>query len=277
MSRRQRYVSVFLALVALLALGYVVAVASQSRPGGVGEESLFEIDRRFNIDLGGLFAWLIFILAIVGAALLVFGIKEMKPKPREKKRNYLGLVLAVIVFLLIFQFFQPVAENLLDAAGGGESADPGSGQGASTPGPVAWLFSLLVAAVVAAALTRVGMTVRESIYDGPEDPAPPRGAVPAPKASPTVLPLASDPKSRVLSAYHRFERAAAERGHERRSNETANRHSRRVATELGLTGGDLIDLMSSFSRTRFGFGPVTDADAENAEAASDRLRREMSP
>lgn len=277
MSRQRRYVSVGLGLVTLLTLGFVVAVASRSRPGGPGDDPVFELDTRFDINLGQFFAWILVILAVLGAILLVFAIKEVRPRRVERRRNYLGVVLAVIVFFLIYRLFQPVAETLVGEQGPPDAANAPGEIGTSGGGPAVWLFSLLVAAVVAAALTRVGMAVRQAdtSFDAPE-PTPSRAGA-APRADPhsRVLELGVDPRSRILSAYQRFEDGAAQRGLARKATETANRHAKGVAGALGLDDRSMDDLMALYSLTRFGFRPPTDDDAAIAESLSSALCLEM--
>lgn len=277
MSRQRRLVSVVLGLVTLLSLGFVVAVAARSRPGGIGDDPLFEFDTNFDINLGQLLGWILIVLAVLGAVILVFAIKEVRPRRQERKRSYVGVVLGVLVFLLILRFLQPVAENFAaDPAGSGQG-DASGNSPASGSGAAAWLFSLLVAAVIAAALTRVGMAAR--LTDAPFEESSLEAVSPrrSPDAmhSPAVLELGADPRSRVLSAYGRFEQTAAERGVARRATETAQRHARRAATELDLDLASVTGLMARYSRTRFGYGPVTEEDAEDAEEMSARLCREM--
>ncbi|MEX1037946.1 MAG: DUF4129 domain-containing protein [Acidimicrobiia bacterium] len=277
MSRQRRYVSVALGLVTLLALGFVVAVAARSRPGGVGDDPMFEIDTRFDIDLGRFFGWTLVVLAVLGAVILVFAIKEVRPRRRERKRSYAGVILGVLAFILILRFLQPVAENFIGDSGSAGSAEAGGEPGPAGGGSAAWLFSLLVAAVVAAALTRVGLAVRQSdtSFDEPASDAGVSGRAPASKARSAVIELGVDARSRILNAYSRFEETAAGRGVIRRMTETASRHARRVATELDLDGGSVGELMSRYSRTRFGFGPASDSDAEMAESLALSLCQEM--
>lgn len=277
MSRQRRYVSVVLGLVTLLSLGFVVAVASRSRPGGFQDDPLFELDTNFDINLGQLFGWTLIVLAVLGAMILVLAIKEVRPRRVERKRSYAGVVLGVLVFLLILRFLQPVAEGFF--ADAGEAGAVGATGAPATTGGVApaWLFSLLVAAVIAAALTRVGLAVR--LANSPFDDPPPESTSPRPssdtKLSPALLDLGNDPRARVLNAYGRFEQSAAERGVVRRPTETAQRHARRVTTEFDLDRASVSKLMARYSRTRFGHGPVSVGDAEEAEAASGRLCHEM--
>ncbi|MGF1618664.1 MAG: DUF4129 domain-containing protein [Acidimicrobiia bacterium] len=277
MSRQRRYVSVVLGLVTLLSLGFVVAVAARSRPGGFRDDPLFELDTNFDINLGQLIGWILIVLSVLGAIILVFAIKEVRPRRQERKRSYAGVILGVLVFLLILRFFQPVAESFVaePAAAGevGTTGDPATTGG----GAAAWLFSLLVAAVIAAALTRVGLAIR--VADSPFAEPPPEPASPRPPAdrgiSPALIDLGTEPRARVLDAYLRFEQCAGGRGVVRRATETAQRHARRVTTEFDLDRASVSKLMARYSRTRFGHGPVSVGDAEEAEAASGRLCHEM--
>ena len=278
MSRQRRYVSVLLGLVTLLSLGFVVAVAARSRPGGSGDDPLFEFDTNFDLPLGQLIGWTLVVLAVLGAVILVFAIKEVRPRRQERKRSYLGVILGALVFVLILRFLQPVAESFVADPGGVAQAD-GDGDAATTGGSAAaWLFSLLVAAVIAAALTRVGLAVR--LADTPfEEPAP---GVAAGSDRPrdtgvttAAIDLGTDPRSRVLTAYGQFEQASAARGLGRRATETAQRHARRAAMELDLDSVSVTGLIARYSRTRFGNGPVSDGDADEAEAISSTLCRAM--
>jgi hypothetical protein len=277
LSRQRRFVSVVLGLVTLLSLGFVVAVAARSRPGGFRDDPLFELDTKFDVNLGQLIGWTLVVLAVLGAMILVFAIKEVRPRRHERKRSYAGVILGVLVFLLILRFLQPVAESFVaesvDAGEVGATGEPATTRG----GGAAWLFSLLVAAVIAAALTRVGLAVR--VADSPFEDPPPEPASsrisPGPNLSPALLDLGTDPRARVLNAYGRFEQTAADRGVVRRATETAQRHARRATTELDLDYDSVSQLMARYSRTRFGYGPVSVGDAEAAEATSGKLCQEM--
>jgi hypothetical protein len=277
LSRQRRFLSVVLGLVTLLSLGFVVAVAAGSRPGEFRDDPLFEFDTNFDINLGQLLGWTLVVLAVLGAVILVFAIKEVRPRRQERKRSYLGVVLGAVVFLLILRFLQPLAENFVAEPGGAGPADESGDTATSGGSAAAWLFSLLVAAVIAAALTRVGLAVRaaDPSFDDPSpESASPRGA-PDRRLAPAALELGTDPRSRVLNAYGRFEQTAADRGVVRRATETAQRHARRATAELELHDTSVSKLMARYSRTRFGYGPVSDGDAEEAEAMSVSLCQEM--
>lgn len=259
----------------LLSLGFVVAVAARSRPGGIEDDALFDFDGRLDIDLAGLAAWVIFVLAIFGAVLLAVGLKEMKPRREPRRRSYLRVILGLAVFFVLLRTVQPIAGDLLEAAESSGAGDPAGDPGPGSSGAsIAWIFSLLVAAVVAAALTRVGLSIREVAYDDAEPaPTPPAPARPAPQTS--SLPLDRDPRSRVLAAYNRFEESASHLDLARRHNETAGRHARRVRDAAGLDAPSLTKLMGLFSRARFGQASVEEDDAIEAEGLSTRLAGEM--
>ena len=277
MSQTRRFVSMVLGAISLLLLGFIVAVAARSRPGATGDDSLVSLDLDLDLDLGRLVGWVVFILAMLGAILFAFGVKQAKPHPDQRMRSILGVVLAVAVFYLVFRYFRPLADGLLGPIESG-SAEAGDGGGeAATGSTSAWIFSLLVAAIVAAALTRVGLTVRDAEGDFFEPEIEPPSTVESMSAPihPRALPLASDPRSRVLNAYYRFEESAGVQGVPRRATETAGRHARRAAKELGLAADRVNALMGRYSRTRFGQSGVTPEDAETAELISRQLTQEM--
>jgi hypothetical protein len=272
----RRFVSMVLGATSVVLAGFVVAVAARSRPGGPGEESLLETDIRFDIDLGRLFAWVIFVMAMIGAVFVVMGLKGTKKREDRRKRSLFGAVLGVLVFLLILRAVQPLADTMLNANEVTNAAEGESGSPAGSSGSAAWLFSLLLAALVAAALTRVGLTVRDgsASFDQPL-PEVPAGPSPESQPEPSAFPVGTDPRSRVLAAYDSFERNAAVRDVPRGRNETAARHARRTATELGLAAPDVEGLTGRYSSSRFGQDEVSVADAETAEAISEKLGKDM--
>jgi hypothetical protein len=264
-----------LAAFSLLVLGYVVAVAARTRPGSSADDPLFDLESGLDIDATRIFAWIIVAMAIMGAVLFVLGLKQSKPQEDKKKRSLLGLFLGVIAFFLIFRYLQPATQALLEAPPPAETGEavgqPGTEGGGDSS---SWLFALLVAAVVAAALARVGMTVRESDTSLEIEPAlvgPPIAVSGERRA--TLAPLGADPRSRVLAAYWRFEDALTECGVPRKANETANRHAGRARRDLGLGRSEVDQLMSRYARTRFGFGSISDEMAQEAEVLSKDLCR----
>lgn len=277
MSNARRYLSMALGAVSLVLLGFVVTVAARSRPGGEGDEALLDTSLRFEIDATRILAWVIVVMAVLGAVLLVIGVKEAKPRPEKKKRSFWVMVAGAIAFFLIIKYIQPLAAGLLDPAevveatdGVPEAVTPASGSNS------AWLFSVLLAAILVAALTRVGLTVRST--DGSFDPPSLDEVVPLKRTfqnRPMSIALGADPRSRVLHAYSQFEESAAFRQVVRRATETAGGHARRVIDELGTNPSDTLRLMAIFSLTRFGHSDITVAEADSAELLAQRLGQEM--
>jgi hypothetical protein len=265
-----------LGAVTVLLLGFVVAVAARSRPGTSTDDPLFEVNSRLDLDISRIFAWIIVAMAVVGVVIFALGLQQAKPRQDRRKRSYLGLILGVIAFFLIFRYVRPLAETFFNpetVTGNDEAVDqvaPGSS------GSSAWLFSLLLAAIVAAALTRVGVSVRDG--DPTLEPDLPREAVlPAPITSSRghLLATGTDPRSRVLQAYLEFEETAAARGVPRRVTETANRHSIRVTRELGVDPTSVSRLANLYGRARFGFNPQSESTAIEAEGLAELVVASM--
>ncbi len=263
----RRYLSMALSSVTVLLLGFVVAVAARSRPGTSPEDPLFEFNSRLDVDVGQVFAWIILVMAVIGAVLFALGLKQSKPRQDQKKRSYLGLILGVIAFFLIFRYAQPFAENLLNPEAleaTGETTDqipPGSS------GSSAWLFSLLLAAIVAAALTRVGLAVRDGdpALEPEQASAYPLEERLTPSFGRSTWVGGTDPRSRIFQAYYGFEESAGERGVVRRATETANRHANRAVAELGLDPVGVSRLVGLYGRARFGLTNQNETTAGEAE------------
>jgi hypothetical protein len=262
---------------ALILLGFVVSVAARSRPGGPGDEALLDVEIDLGFDLTRILAWVILILAMLGAVALVLGVKEAKPREDKRKRNLWAIVLGLLVFFVALRYLRPLAEGLFEPADAAEAADSAiEDPTAQAAGSSAWLFSILIAAVFVAALTRVGLTVRST--DGSFDTPPPEESLPSFARwgdRPITLALGNDPRSRVLVAYSEFENATAVRGVGRRLAETARHHARRVIKELHINSNDVSALVSTFALTRFGGVDITTTDAESAELLSAKLRQEL--
>lgn len=278
MTPLRRYLSMAMGALTIVLLGYVAAVAARSRPGNSAEDPLFEMNSRLDLDLGRIVAWIVIVMAVLGFVLFALGVKQAKPKETRKKRSYLGLILGVIAFALIFRYVRPLADTLLnpEQVSGSEEAVDRVAPGPS--GSSGWLFSLLVAAIVAAALTRVGLAVR----DGDPSFEPEVAASEAPTGEPVsrraatnLLPRGSDPRSRILDAYSLFEDSAGSTGLTRKVTETANRHAARVARDLDLDPLDVSGLLRQYARARFGFLAQDEADAAEAEESAQRLVRAM--
>ncbi len=273
MRRSRRLIAIVTACFAVLGLGFVVAVASDSLPGGESDDALFEMDLRLDFDMSQVFAWIILLLALAGAVLLAMGMGRPRPRKEGSRRSYIALLVGLIIFVLAYRWVRPAAEALL-----GEASDtveavedaPGAGGGATG----AWLFSVILAAVVAAALTRIGLSLRSGDLPFQAEPesvevASPRGSG-RPRAS--TLALGGDPRSRVLGAYDEFEAGLASVGEPRPVHETTRHHAVRVGRSIGLDRGMIDTLVAKHLAARFDRAEPDEADARVAEESSRRLR-----
>src|SRR3990170_2199022 len=150
----------FTASVAVLALGFVVAVASRTLPGASGGEPLFDFEFRPNLDLGPVVAWILLILAVLGAVLFALGLRQSQAREADRRRRILGIAIGLVFFVVIARWLRPAAEALLDeGAAAADSATEvlGDDRVGTASG---WLFTILLAAVLAATLTRIGLSIR---------------------------------------------------------------------------------------------------------------------
>lgn len=276
MRRLGRTTAMVTAAVAMLGLGFVVAVAAGSLSTG-SEDRLLETDFRLDLDLSPVLAWILLLLAVAGAVLFALGMREARPRREGGGRSYLAILIGIIVFVAVFRWARPAVESLLgDAGSATEAADEVLPDGVG-PGS-AWLFSVLLAAVVAAALTRVGLSIRAGdlpFQPEPEGEAPGEVRVTKAATQSRSLPLGSDPRSRVLAAYHRFESALSEAGGPRPANETTGRHARRVGEALGLDRGDIEMLVVTHAIARYDSAAPGEEDAIAAERSSASLRERL--
>lgn len=272
MSPRRRFLSVLTASAAVLGLGFVVTVAARTLPGGGEEEPLFDLVFRTDIDLTPVFAWMLMILVVLVAVLVSLALRETRPRGERRRRGVLGAVVGLILFAVIVRWLRPAAEALLEEGAGAESTTDLLADGrAGTTG--AWLFSILIAAVLAAALTRIGLSIKS--VASPFRPQADTEAFPSPRpVEPVPVPrkLGDDPRSRILDAYADFETWLTALGRPRDDNETTARHARRAALELSLDATEVGDLVGHHSRARYGYDSPTEADALAAERTSARLR-----
>lgn len=273
MSRRSRIVSMLTASAAVLALGFVVAVASRSLPGGSGEEPVLDFEFRPDLDLGRVIAWILVVLAVLGAVLFALGLRQSDTRELGRRRSVLGIVIGLVLFVVIARWLRPAAEALLDeGAAVADSATEVLGDDrVGTAG--GWLFSILLAAILAAALTRIGLSVRAAppafsaeldeaaVASQTADTRPGR-----PRA------LGDDPRSRILAAYEDFEDHLAAVGRPRAESETTARHARRAGGDLGLDQEDVFRLVGHHSKARYGIAPPSESDAGAAESSVSRLR-----
>ncbi|HSK06176.1 MAG TPA: DUF4129 domain-containing protein [Acidimicrobiia bacterium] len=271
MSRR-RVVSMLTASAAVLALGYVVAVASRSLPGATEGAPLFDLDFRSDLDLGPLLAWALIALAVLGVVLFALALGQGQSRVSGRRRSLLGAVLGLLVLFAIVRWLWPAAETLFgEGAATGEPATEVLGEerrGAAG----GWLLGILLAAVLAAALTRIGLSIKTTpaVFGPVADervtvlPAG-TGTAPVPRG------LGDDPRSRVIAAYERFERELAALGRPRHESETTARHAWRASRELDLSPVDVGELVRHHALARYGAAPPTESDAAAAEGSAQRL------
>ena len=271
----RRVLSMVTASAAVLALGYVVAVASRSLPGTTVDDPLFDLDFRPDLDLGPLLAWVLIALAVVGVFFFALGLRQIRSRESARRRSLLGVVIGLLLFVAIARWLRPAAETLLgEGAAAGDSATEALGDepGIASGG---WLFSILLAAVLAAALTRIGLSIKTAPASfGPAEEARVTVPVNAGRA-PVTHELGDDTRSRVIAAYEEFERGLAALGRPRRESETTARHAWRASSELELAPDDVGELVRHHSLARYGVTPPTESDAVSAEGSAARLTAGM--
>ena len=276
MSRRRRLLSMVTASLAVLGLGFVVVVAARSLPGTTGDEPLLDFDFRVDVDLSPVFAWILLTLAVLGAVLLVLGLRERQPRDMGTRRNILGTLIGLILFVIIARWLRPAAEALLDegAAVADSATEVMADDGVGTVG--GWLFSILLAAILAAALTRIGLSIRTVSSPFEPDERSPAAATPLPIGHTSARRgLGDDPRSRILIAYEEFEDRLTMSGRPRDEAETTARHARRAAQELSLDADEVKGLVRYHARARYGSELLTESEARAAEVSSARLRSGM--
>ncbi|HEY6628452.1 MAG TPA: DUF4129 domain-containing protein [Acidimicrobiia bacterium] len=269
----RRTASGVLSALAVLALGFVVALAANSVPGSAGDEPILDLAWQPGVEVESILTWLIVIAAVIGALIMVFAAKQGSPSQERKRNRLVVLVVGVLVFALIARFVRSIAGTLAPETSEvvGDVVETPIGQ---VTGNGMWMLSLLVAAVVAIALAKVGLSIRSG--------APPVvGASPVEAVAPVAvgsLPSTSygdDPRGRVFTAYADFEMALDEVGVPRSPSETAMRHVGRATSALDLDAQVVAVLSGHHSDARFGPLEPTIDEAAEAESASERLRGEL--
>jgi hypothetical protein len=274
MRRTGRIRSITASALAVLGLGLVVAIAANSVPGRGAEEPFLDVAWRPAIDATTLLTWLVLIAAVIGAVIMALSAREPRPPREQKRRGITVLILGVIVFALIARYMRSIAETLLPETSDVISEVDGQPI-ADISGNDAWLLSLLVAAVIAIALTRVGLAIRSGappVLQQTEHDDLFTNVVVAPAASAPPK-RGSDPRERILGAYGDFEQSIGEAGVPREPAETAARHARRARAALGLPDDDLMMLSGHHADARFGLESPSVDDADEAEWAATRLRQ----
>lgn len=89
------------------------------------------------------------------------------------------------------------------------------------------------------------------------------------------LGVGSDPRSAVLSAYHRLEQALADQDHPRRATETPTEHLDRVFKRLPIDRTPFLRLARRYEVARFSTEPITEADRDAAAADLARARADL--
>jgi len=258
---------------AILALGFVVAVAADSLPGDNGDKPLLDLQLRTELNLSPILAWILLVLAVVGAVLFALGLREARPREEQRRRNILGAVIGLVIFVIVFRWVRPAAESLLEEGSSltDSATDPiAEGRAGTASG---WLFSLLLAAVVAAALTRIGLSINTAgspfqMNQSADAPEPQRPEV----LEPAVYSLGDDPRSRILRAYQEFEAGLAAAGQPRAKTETTGRHARRAGESLDLDPDLVGGLVAHHATARYGNSEPAESEAETAEQFSSHLR-----
>jgi hypothetical protein len=262
--------------VSLLALGSVVAVAAGSLPGGEGEP-LLEIGSRDPFDPSPALAWIILFLALVGAVIWAMSLVRPRSQRRAGKRGLLAVLIGLAIFLVLLRWARPAAEQLLAEPPSGVDPLDGVSRPVGEDGSWVWLFGLLLAGVMAAVLTRVGLSLLAAPADA-VGPAEEQGVIESEfqaRPAPTDRPLGDDPRSRVLQAYQRFESDLAAAGHPRGAAETTGHHARTAASRLALDQGIVNSLVDLHSAARYGAPDPNLADAGAAEHCESRLREQI--
>jgi hypothetical protein len=264
------------AATAVLVLGFVVAVAAGSLPGNSESTPLLDLEVRTELDLTPVFAWVLLAMAVIGAVLMALGVRQTRPRQERNRRRILGSLIALVVFVVVFRWVRPAAEMLLEEGSAlTESATDALGEGQARTAS-GWLFSLLLAAVVAAALTRIGLSINAAppplnadepdVTEGVHEPVAAKRVIRSP---------GNDPRSRVLEAYQEFETGVEEAGQPRVPTETTGRHARRAGELLELDSGVVDALVTQHATARYASTEPALSDAETAELLSTQLRERI--
>lgn len=276
MTRLRRLLSMATAATAVLVLGFVVAVAAGSLPGSSGSTPLLDLQVRTELDLTPVFAWVLLAMAVIGAVLMALGVRQARPRQERNRRRILGSLIALVVFVVVFRWVRPAAEMLLEEGSAlTDSATDALGEGqARTAG--GWLFSLLLAAVVAAALTRIGLSINAAAPPLHADESDVTEGIHEPVAATRLIQsLGTDPRSRVLKAYQEFETGVEAAGQPRAPTETTGRHARRSGEILELDSGVVDALVTQHATARYDSTEPALSDAETAELLSSQLRERI--
>lgn len=277
MTRARRAVAMVTATLAMVLLGFVVAAASRSLPGTDGDEPWIDFRLRADIDVSEILAWVILALALIGAVLFALGLRQVKPREDPRRRNMLGLLIALALFVVAYRFLRPAAQAFFsESASSGQDAVGDAASSTSSAGG-AWLFAVLLAAVIAVVLTRIGLSIRTvpaPFFSGDGGEMLP--IAPSPTSQPpTTRMLGQDPRARILHSYGEFEQSLASHGKPRLETETETNHVRRASRSWRFDKSHLDRLLRHQLAARFGPIEPIEGDASEAEESSRRLIEEL--
>lgn len=269
----RRILSITLSALGILTLGLLVSVAANSVPGRGAEEPLLDAAWRPDVDVTAVATWLVLIAAVMGAIIMALSVRETRPPREHKRRGVMVLLLGVLVFAVIARYMGSVAGTLLPETSE-VVGQVGEQPIAESSRNSAWLLSLLVAGIIAVALTRVGLSIRSAAppFQDLAETVDPSPLGPALSVAPPQL-ADSSPRGRILGAYRDFEQKIGEAGVLRGEAETAARHAGRARAALGLDQEDLSLLSGRHADARFGPDEPSVEAAREAELASSRLRK----
>lgn len=264
------------AAVLVIGLGYVVALAARTLPGGEGEDLPLEVGLSAPDWFGPIFNVLILLVAGITAVFLLMNVARAAPRQLPPARRWLGLLAWIVIFALVYRFARPAVEEAVSGTLPPlEDTDTPVDTSAATA--ASWVVSVLIAAVIAAALTRIGFLVRSSPLE--MELAPTTGqeeaAAAAAVAAPVTRSRGMDPVSRVINAYADFEDGTRDLGLGRQTSETVVRYSKRAARQLGLSQDDVSGLAGLYSEARYADHGVDESEAAAAESAWSRIKERL--
>lgn len=271
----RRIINMVTAALLLIGLGFVVAVAARTLPGD-GGEPLLDVSFEVPDFIGASIRFAVLALAALGALIAILSIAKAAPRQRTPLRRFLGIVVWAIVFFIVYQFAQPGAQEALSEVSS-EVGGAGDPDGSAPVTAAAWMVSLLLAAIVAAALVRIGVSIRAGdwSFESADEADDQQLTSPGPVAEPVAAQAGTDPWSRVVNTYSDFETEARDAGLGRLVAETPRQHAERAGGTMDVKGHDLDALSSSYEAARFAGASIGEADAERAESAWERLKARM--
>ncbi len=261
----------------------VLALAGWSILVVVGAGRAPQSDEWFAVpDLGGVLLAVLGLLALIGAAVLIYFRPTRKagvgPRTTQPLRALLFTAIVITVFATWFNPEEPpeelaTAEQEPAVTAQQEAVRVGSD---TEVGPrTADLVALLVIALIAAA------AILRS-----RRPGAAAGSVPAnsPGSSTAGLHMAIDeatrqllspvnPREAVLAAYASMEAALAHRGQDRDPAETPTEHIARVLADFPALAGPCVQLGRLYELARFSDEPISSGERDVAAAALAEARR----